>query len=257
MPLDKAIIKAQIADSTTFEYKPREFSLDASSVAKNFVADDAFKSSDFKIADLIAKQAGISQLEDDAHQDRINAQVLERLKEVEERAYREGYELGLVQGTEKAFQNAKQDLLGKTETLEKLLKRVEDLKARILVDNEAALLHLLYLIAKKMALRDLEENREAVLSILQSITNEIQADEKVVVQLSQQDLDFLKMIHEKSDKKLEVFERIKFVVNNGVKPGGCLIETEYGNVDATVEERVERTWQTLLSRVPRNNPDKT
>lgn len=257
MALDKNIIKAQTAGSTTFDYKPKEFSLDATPVAKSFVSADAFKSSDFKIAELIAKQAGISQLEDDAHQGRVNAQVLERLKEVEERAYKEGYELGLIQGTEKAFQDAKQELLAKSETLEKLLKRIEVLKSRILVDNEAALMRVLYLIAKKMALRDLEENREAVLTILQNITNEIQGDERIVVQLAQQDLDFLTAIREKNDQKFEAFERVKFVVNSGIKPGGCLIETDFGNVDATVEERVERTWQTLLAKLPRNSPDKT
>jgi flagellar assembly protein FliH len=256
MPVDKSIIKARLAETTTFDYKPRDFPPDASGVAKSYVNAQAFKSSDFKIADLIAKQAGISQLEDDAQQDRINVQVLERLKEVE-RAYKEGFELGLEQGAEKAFQDAKQELLAKAGALESLLKRVEDLKARILVDNEASLIELLYLVAKKMALRDLEENREAVFTILQSLVSEIQADEKVVVQLSQQDLDFLNTIHEKGEKEVDVFKRIKFVANGAIKPGGCLIETEYGTVDATVEERVERTWQTLSSRMPRKGPDRS
>ncbi len=166
-----------MAEATTFEYKPREFSLDVSGVGQSFVADDAFKSSDFKIAELIAKQAGISQLENDAHQDRINAQVLERLKEVEERAYREGYELGLTQGTEKAFQDSKQDLLSKSENFEKLLKRVEELKTRILVTMKPHSYNSVYLTAKKMALRDLEENREAVLHISPERNHEIQRRE--------------------------------------------------------------------------------
>lgn len=255
MPLDKNIIKAQTAAATTFDYKPRDINLDASTSAKSFVNDVAFTSTDFKIAELIAKQAGILQLEDDARQDAINSQVLERFKEVEEKAYKEGYDLGLVEGTEKAFSDTKAELLEKQSALEELLRQVENQKSRILVDNEEVLIRLVYLTANKMALRDLEENREAVLEILKSVMGEIQADERVVVQISKQDLDFITHIQEKSGQKIESLERVKFVVNENIKPGGCKIETEFGSVDATVDERLERTWQTLQSRIPRNTPE--
>lgn len=255
MPLDKNIIKAQTATATTFDYKPREISIGVSTSAQSFVNDVAFTSTDFKIADLIAKQAGISQLEDDARQDKINRQVLERFKEVQEKAYEEGYNLGLIEGSEKAFADMKAELTKKQSDLETLLKRVETLKARLLVDNEENLIRLVYLTANKMALRDLEENREAVLEILKSVMTEMQADEKVVVQLSKQDFEFINHIQEKSGQKIESLERVKFVVNESIRPGGCKIETEYGSVDATVDERLERTWQTMQSRIPRNSPE--
>lgn len=254
MALEKPIIKAAAALVCTFDYKPREFSSATSDVARSFVNEDAFRSPDFKISQLIAHQAGISQLESDAHQDKINAQVLARLKEVQEKAYEEGYELGLVEGTEKAFQEAKSALVLKIQTFEALLKRIEELKSQLLVDNEAELIRLVFLIARKMALRDLADNREAVKEILTSVLGETQVDERVVVRLSAEDLQYLEGLQEKSGQHIESLQRVKFVVDEKIKSGGCLIETEYGNVDATVEERVERTWQTLLARIPQNPP---
>ncbi len=255
MPLDKTIIKAQVASASAFEYKPKEIRLEISEVAKSFAAEEGFSSKDFKIAELVAKQAGITQLESDAHQDRINTQVLERLKEVEERAYKEGYDLGLADGSEKAFENVKAELEERLAFLESILKDIERMKSRLVTENEGELVQLVYLIAKKIAMRDLEENREAVLGILQDVAGQFQADQKVVVHLAQSDLDFLKLAQEKSGQKLEVLESMKFNVNESVKPGGCIIETEYGSVDATIEERVERTWQALATRVPHNAPE--
>src|SRR5581483_7082651 len=139
MALEKPIIKAQFAGQASFEYKPKELNLEVSDPAKSYVEEDAFKSKDFKISELVARQAGISQLEDDAHQDKINAQVLSQLAEVQEKAYQEGFDLGLVEGTEKAFQEAKAGLLERIASLEALLKRVEELKTQILIDNEAEL----------------------------------------------------------------------------------------------------------------------
>src|ERR1035437_264696 len=113
MALEKPIIKAEAATTSTFDYKPREFPGGASSIARSYVDEDAFRSPDFKISELVSKQAGISQLESDAHQDKINSQVLVRLAEVQQKSYEEGYELGLIEGTEKAFQEAKITLIEK------------------------------------------------------------------------------------------------------------------------------------------------
>jgi len=251
MALEKSIIKAVSAETSAFDYRPRELNTGTSSVAKSFVNEDAFISTDFKISELIAKQAGISQLEDDAHQDKINAQVLERLKEVQEKAYQEGYDLGLIEGGEKAFQETKAALLERMSSMEHFLKRLEDLKSHLMVDNEAALVKVVFLIAKKIAMRDLEENRDAVWEILQHVIQEFQNDERLVVRLNAADLAFLETLQEKSGQKFESLKRIKFITDDNIKPGGCLIDTEYGNVDATLDERVERTWQTLLARMPK------
>ncbi|MGE0526199.1 MAG: FliH/SctL family protein [Bdellovibrionales bacterium] len=250
MRLEKSIIKAQVAAETTFEYRPKELVNTISDVARSFVDEDAFRSPDFKISELVAQQAGISQLESDAHQDKINSQVLERLKEIEEKAYQEGYELGLIDGTEKAFQETRQDLMHKLEVMEDLLKRIEELKGDLLIENESGLIKLVYLIAKKIAMRDLEEHREAVWEILKGTVGDIQADERVVVKLSNEDLYFLETLQDKSGERIESLQRVKFVSDDSILPGGCLIETEYGTVNATVEERIERVWQTLLSRMP-------
>lgn len=255
MGLEKGIIKANIAVSAAFEYKPRELSAGTSQAAASFVNDDAFVSTDFKISDLVAQQAGISALADEAHQDKVNAIVLEKLKEVQEKAYQEGYQLGLAEGTEKAFQEAKADLAQRMHAIESILKTIENLKKNLLVDNEANLIQLLFLVAKKMALRDLQDNREAVKTILDDVLDEMQSDEQLSVRLSPEDLKFLEELQQKSGDKIESLERVKFIADEAVKPGGCLIESEYGTVDATIEERVERTWATLQSRIPHRHSD--
>lgn len=252
MALEKSIIKKEVADRTTFEFKPREIGLDIAPIARDFVEVDAFKSSDFKISELIAQQAGISQLESDAQKDKINAQVLEKLKEVQEEAYKEGHDLGLIEGTEKALQESKTDLQERLRSMDALLKNLESLKKRLMVDNEAELIRLVYLIARKMALRDLEQNREAVLEILSHVVGEMQTDERISVKLSPEDLYFLEGLRDKVGDHIQNFERIKFQADEKVKSGGCLIETEYGSVDASVDERLERTWATLQSRIPQN-----
>lgn len=250
MPIDRSVIKSSTAQALTFDYKPKDLKVDISRPARSFVEVDSGISPDFKISELVAKQTGISQLEDEAQKDKINAQVLDRLKEIEEKAYQEGHEVGLVEGTEKAFQEAKANLLERLSSIEAILKRMEELKTHLLADNEAELIRLVFLVAEKIALKSLEEDREAVQKILHSVVGETQADERVVVRISAEDLLFLEGLQDKTGQKMEALERVKFVPDEKITAGGCLIETEFGTVNATVEERLARTWQTLLGRIP-------
>ena len=250
MALEKGIIKASTAGISTFDYKAREITRNVSPMARSFVDQDAGRSPDFKISQLVAEQTGINQLENEAQQDRINAQVLARLAEIQEKAYKEGFELGQIEGAEKAFQENKIVLMEKLKQMEAQLKRMEELKQHLLVENEAQLIKLVFLTAKKIAMRDLEEHREAVWEVLKNTANELQQDEHVIVKLASEDVLFLESLQDKSGERIESLKRVKFVADDNIKPGGCMIETEYGSVNATVEERVERTWATLQSRIP-------
>lgn len=256
MALEKPIIKANVAQKTTFEFKPREISQEISHMARSFVDTDAMKSPDFKISELTAQQTGIYQLEHEAQKDKINALVLEKLKDVQEAAYKEGHELGLVDGTEKAFQASKAEFIDRIEKVDSIFKNIETLKSQLLIHNEAELIRLVFLTAKKIALRDLEQNREAVVELLKHVAGEMQADERISVRLNPVDILFIESLQDKVEKRLQNYERIKMIPDDKMKPGGCMIESAYGTVDATVDERVERTWQTLQSRIPHSHEPK-
>jgi flagellar assembly protein FliH len=130
---------------------------------------------------------------------------------------------------------------------------MENLKSQLLVDHERELIQLVFQIAKKIALRDLEGNHEAIRETLVNVVAETKANERIVVRLSVEDMQFLETLQEKSGQHIESLERVKFVPESKIKSGGCVIETEFGSVDATVEERVERIWQTLASRMPQTH----
>ena len=60
MGFDKSVLKAVDAAQIVFDYRPKDFVLDATQPAKDFVDhEDQFR--DFKISDLVSQQAGIKQ----------------------------------------------------------------------------------------------------------------------------------------------------------------------------------------------------
>jgi flagellar assembly protein FliH len=251
---DRSIVRGKKEGQVIFDFKPRELSVGVSQSARDFVSMDNQQSPDFHISELVAKQVGIHQLESEANEDQINERVLERIKEIQEKGYKEGYDLGLADGREKAFQDAQVEFAERLGSLDTLLHSIEDQRRQILVDNEEQFITLLFQIAKKISMRDLGEHREAVVEILQHLVEEMNADEKITAHVNQADLTFINAINEKSNQKIEKIKKIKFLEDDRITPGGCVMETGFGSVDASVEERVERAWQLLKDRVPQKRP---
>ena len=88
MGLEKTIVKSEIAADKVFDYKPREFTMEVTAAAVDYVHDEEVRKSDFKISEHAAQQSGVTKLEDERSQGIIDEQVLIKLKEIQERAYK-------------------------------------------------------------------------------------------------------------------------------------------------------------------------
>src|ERR1700678_2581196 len=124
---ERSILKSEIALEHVFDYKPKEFTKDISAAAVDYVHGEDERGKDFLISDLAAQQSGVSKLEEERNRGLINDQVLEKLKEVQERAYKEAYDLGHQEGKELAFNEEKTNLSAKLRELDQLLLSIESL----------------------------------------------------------------------------------------------------------------------------------
>jgi flagellar assembly protein FliH len=133
-------MKKETADKTVFKHSPKSFRVATSEIAKDFVSLQADKSSDFQISEVVAQQAGVTALRKKNVEAQVEETVLERLKEIEEQAYRQAYDLGLIEGKETAFQEAKSDFSNRLVELDSLLAEIHSIKTQILKESESALI---------------------------------------------------------------------------------------------------------------------
>jgi flagellar assembly protein FliH len=247
--LDKSILKSEVAAERVFDYKPKEFAKEVSAVAINFVQEENNRKNEFQISELVAQQSGVQLLEEEKSQGLINDQVLERLKEVQERAYKEAYDLGHQEGTAKAFADEKANLAAKLKALDELLLSIEALKRDLMRDNEAQLVQMTFEIGKRIALRDLSQNQEAIVLLFQKITAELQSEQKIVVHAATADVKTLEEMVQRTETMPEAMKKMRIIAENDIQPGGCVIDLQYGDINLTVPDRVERVWQGLQEQI--------
>ena len=251
MPSSK-VLKEDQAALQVFDYNPQKFPVEVPEQANSFVRTsvDEVPKGGFRLNELISQQIGVSESEKKLLEERVEELAVQRLKDIQENAYKEAYDLGIEEGRENAFNSLKAELEEKMTQLDTLLASISTLKKDLVTFNETHIVQLLAHLAGKIAMREAEVQKDAIMPVLIQATEGAQATENVTVRISKPDMEFISSLREDLKKQINGFENLKFEVDEQISSGGCIVETNYGVVDATIEQRVEKVWAIFSEKSP-------
>lgn len=102
-------------------------------------------------------------------------------------------------------------------------------------DYDKIVLQVSFLIAESILKKELEKD-SIIFEVLKEAISKIVGANEVVVKLNPSDYEMLNEAHQKIYS--ETFKKIKYEATEGIERGGCLIESEIGNVDARMSSRI-------------------
>jgi len=254
--MSKAVLSKEEAESVAVAYSPRKFPATISKTAHDFVAFNSERSGDhevsgFRLDKIVSQQTGVAELERLSIEEKVEREALTRLKELQESAYQQAYQLGLEEGREKAYLESQEHIKQSLVSLHQLLSSIENVKQELVTYNETHIVRLCYYMAKRIAMDEIAERRELILSVANQAIQNAQSEEEMTVRLSPADLQFIEQMKEKLPKEYDSLKRAKLDSSDEIRDGGCVVETNYGNVDATVEQRVEKLWEAIAGKLPK------
>lgn len=253
----KEIIRKDDGDTVVLDYVPKEFPAIVTPSAVNFVTaqEGPETATDFKISELVADQVGISELQRKSIENKIEEMALDRLKIVEEKAYKEAYDLGLIEGTAKAFEERRVEFEDQIQKMSDLLEGFESIKERLMAENEATFMTMIHEIASKITMKTVELDKELIIEVMKKVVNEIQSEDQVTVKISPEDMMFVESYKEKTNRNFDFLERLKLEASDSIMSGGCQVETNSGSIDATVRQRINKAWSVIENRLPKIKDD--
>lgn len=238
------------ADVTVLNYTPKEFNFGTPEAALEYLNKKVL-GSDFMMSDVLRTTTGVEEIERLSEEQKIEEKVLHKISLLQEDAYKKAYDLGFEEGTKKAIES-------KTEALNKKMLKLDDLrlsliqiKEQMVHQSEAHIIKMIYEIASKLAFDHVSEHQEVVLKVIKKSIEEAQADENVNVLVSSEQLEFLEGIKLEEKRENEFLKKVKFVGSSEVSAGSCVVETNYGIIDARIEERVAKLWAEFKQAVPK------
>lgn len=238
------------AEVTVLNYTPKQFDLGTPDSAMEYLKEKA-QGSDFVMSDVLRATTGIEEIERRTEEQKIELKVLEKIAVLQEDAYQKAYDLGFEEGRQKAIEEKGAELQQKSDDLDQLLLNINLLKEEMCRQNEAHMMKMIYEIATRLAFDHVHENQDVVLKVIKKSIEEAQADENVNVLVANEQFEFLEKLKQTKTRENEFLQKVKFIASDTVSVGSCVVETNYGVIDARIEERVSKLWSEFKQAVPK------
>lgn len=166
--------------------------------------------------------------------EKYRMEVAKNSEQIKENAFKEGYESGFKQWAEHLAQFEK--------NLEKIQK-----------DTEQAIIPIALKAAKKIVGREIELSEETIVDIVGSNLKSVSQHKKIMIYVNKKDLDILEKNKQRLRDLFENLEGFSIRPRDDIAPGGCVIETEIGIINAQMEHRwrvLEKAFEALIKTAP-------
>lgn len=246
----RTVIKAEYAFQEVLRFEPQRLESATPQTMEDLVKAKDFNE-DFQIAEVVRNFTGLAEIEVKQIESAIEKRALEELKSIQEQAYSEAFELGMSEGRRQAFVATSEEIDTKLAELGKLVSSIRDSKIHFLNSNENQILKMVFYLATKVAMFEVSQKpEEAIQSVLRECVNISHGEETVRVIVAPEQVDFLETLQRERKRDLEFLKNIEFAPQEGIQPGGCIIATNYSEVDARLEERINKLWDQVRDSIP-------
>jgi flagellar assembly protein FliH len=246
----RGIIKAKLAFREVLRFEPQKLT-SATPENMSVLVDAQDHNEDFQIADVVRNFTGLAEIEVQRIESEIEKRALEELKSVQEQAYSEAFELGMSEGRRQSYIASSEEIEKKLGDLERLVVSIRDSKIHFLNSNENQLIKMVYFLATKIALFEISQNtQEAIQAVLKECVSSAHSEEAIKVIVAPDQIDFLETLQKERKRDLEFLKKVEFSPQEGIVPGGCIITTNYSEVDARLEQRVAKLWEEVRDSIP-------
>ncbi len=249
--MSKSILKSSEATGQTIDYIPRQFRGSIPESARSFMDSEAVSKSSFRLSSLIAEQTGIAEVERQTLEEKVEGLALEKVKLIQEEAFKQAYDLGLKEGRDQAFKETSDDIKSHLSSMDQIFQVLETLKTKLIQENETHIVRVILELTKRLTYAEISERKDRILPVLREAIETAQTEENVVVRLSSEDYDYLETFKEHAGKEFDFVRKLKLEKSTEVSPGGCIVDTNYGRVDASIEERIGKLWDVISDKIPK------
>ncbi len=184
----------------------------------------------------------------------VSNDELEKVSKSEvDEAYKKGYEDAKKEVTEYLNQIHESELLKQSEEFYNIISTFEETIGKYHSDFHKLVINVSQKIAEKILKRELKY-KSIIEEVLNNSLHKIIGANEIVVKLHS--LDFNRL--NKNDKikiMTQGMNHIKFEIDDNIDIGGCLIETEIGNLDAQINSQLNEISNALENEIVKNDKE--
>jgi flagellar assembly protein FliH len=169
-----------------------------------------------------------------------------RARDAEEEARRTGFE----EGRENGFIEGQAEHRRLVERLHVIINKAIDRRNEIIEESESQIVNLVIQIAKKVVKVISENQRNVVVNNVIQALRKLKEKTDVIIRVNIEDLEMVTNNVQEIIERVEKEHHITVAEDSTVDPGGAIIETDFGEIDARIASQLQEIEDRILELVP-------
>jgi len=169
-------------------------------------------------------------------------QAEEVLAEAKKNAYGEGREQGFKEGEE--------EVARLVERLHAMLNAASDKRQELLNNTEKQIIDLVLLISHKVVKVISESEKKVVIENVKQALDKVKGETEITIKVNTQDLALTTRNKKQFIIAVESLKGVTVEEDSRIKPGGCIIETSFGDIDARIQTQLDIIEERIRELIP-------
>jgi flagellar assembly protein FliH len=182
----------------------------------------------------------------EAETQKLRTEVEAAVEQIRAEAVQAGRDEGHVAG----YQEGRTEAQRVIERFHVVLAKAIERRHEIIRESEEQVVHLVLSIARKVVKVISESHREVVIANIEQALTRLQQKSDVVVRVNLADLPLVTEQREELLQSAERAGKITIAEDTTIDPGGCVIETDFGEIDARIAAQLQEIEDRILEIVP-------
>lgn len=156
----------------------------------------------------------------------------------------DSFDAGLKEGKELA----ERGLINVFRALRSSSETIHNLRDKIVRESEDEIINLVVLIARKVIIREITEDRSILAGVVQNALAGLSAREEITVRINPDDYLLVTSGHDELLRNEVLNERLLLKPDPSVAVGFCLVDTDMGTIDASLDGQIDQIYRSLIEQ---------
>ncbi len=199
----------------------------------------------------VIKQQAETEAADIIHEAEVRSmEIIQEGEQKREKTVGDAYKDGFDKGSEDGYNEGKQEVQRLVDRLHIILEKTMDKRQEILDSTEQQIVDLVLLITRKVVKVISENQRQVVMQNVLQALKHVKGRGDVTIRVNLEDV---KLTSEHTREFMAAVESIKSISvaeDSSVERGGCIVETDFGAIDARISSQLSELEQKILEISP-------
>lgn len=185
---------------------------------------------------------------------RCRSEAEQAIEALKNEAFHDGFQKGFSQGSQEGLaaglEEAQSQISLARIQADEILQNAKQQTNKMYQTAEVQIIDIALTIARKVLKREIDENPMTILPIVKEALGKVLDQDTIVVRVNPDDIELLEHARRDLQNMIGGEKQLSIVADPGISPGGCMLDTKCGTVDASIDTQFAAIEQALKDMLP-------